>query len=118
MRGARTRNLVRLTPLPALFGTLMVHGRRDPVAIQSGAMLPGPPLYLPKPPGPAIPLASSCTKCRREETGAPDVPISRCGGCKLTRFCSVECQTADWARHRKICKMVKEVKWFNWEDNA
>ncbi|KAJ7270007.1 hypothetical protein B0H12DRAFT_1044558 [Mycena haematopus] len=53
-------------------------------AIEAGAILP-PSLYLPAPSGSAIPLASGCVKCRRDETGAPGAPISRCSRCKLTR---------------------------------
>ncbi|KAJ7356419.1 hypothetical protein DFH08DRAFT_848993 [Mycena albidolilacea] len=96
---------------------MAVENRARELAIAAGGMLPPPSLHLPKPSGPAIPLASGCAKCQRDETGAPGSTISRCSRCKLTRYCSVECQTEDWPRHGKICKTVKEVKWINWEDN-
>ncbi|KAJ6569364.1 hypothetical protein B0H19DRAFT_1135194 [Mycena capillaripes] len=92
-----------------------VEARARELALETGGMAPAPSLHLPKPPGPAIPLASSCAKCQRDETGAPGSPISRCSRCKLIRYCSVQCQTEDWARHGKICKTIKEVKWVNWE---
>ncbi|KAJ7139324.1 hypothetical protein C8R44DRAFT_764241 [Mycena epipterygia] len=97
---------------------MAVETRARELAIESGAMLPPPPMHLPKPPGPAIPLASSCAKCQQDETGTRETTISRCSRCKLTRYCSVECQTEDWARHGKICKTVKEVKWINWENTT
>ena len=37
-------------------------------------------------------------------------PFDKCGNCKLARYCSRECQVADWkARHKKICKKAKEL---------
>ncbi|KAJ6495965.1 hypothetical protein DFH09DRAFT_343755 [Mycena vulgaris] len=95
-----------------------VETRARELAIKAGGMLPASSVHLPKPPGPAIPLASSCAKCQREETGTPGFAIRRCSKCKLTRYCSVECQTEDWPRHGKICKTIKEVKWVKWEDTA
>ncbi|KAJ7058781.1 hypothetical protein C8F01DRAFT_1147196 [Mycena amicta] len=65
-----------------------------------------------------IPLASSCAKCQRDETGAPGTSMNKCSRCKLTRYCSVQCQTQDWTRHGKTCKMIHEVQWFNWKDNT
>ncbi|KAJ7074996.1 hypothetical protein B0H15DRAFT_43609 [Mycena belliarum] len=93
-----------------------VEARARELAIETGGMVPAPSIALPKPPGPPIPLAGSCAKCQRDETGAPGFAIRRCSKCKLTRYCSVECQTEDWPRHGKICKTIKEVKWINWGD--
>ncbi|KAJ7654756.1 hypothetical protein B0H17DRAFT_1099629 [Mycena rosella] len=95
-----------------------VETRVRDLAIEAGAILPPSAVHIPKLPGPPIPLASSCAKCQRDETGIPAFAIRRCSKCKLTRYCSVECQTEDWPRHGKICKTVKEIKWVNWEDTA
>ncbi|KAF7367596.1 MYND-type domain-containing protein [Mycena sanguinolenta] len=95
-----------------------VENRARELAIEVGDMVPPPSLHLPTPSGSVMPLASGCAKCQRDETGAPGSHISRCSRCKLTRYCSVKCQTEDWLRHGKICKTVKEVKWVNWEDNT
>ncbi|KAF8134194.1 hypothetical protein K438DRAFT_799409 [Mycena galopus ATCC 62051] len=95
-----------------------VQDRARELAIEAGGMLPAPSLHLPQPSAHAIPLASGCAKCQRDETGALGSPISRCSRCKLTRYCSVECQTEDWPRHGKICKTIKEVKWVNWEETT
>ncbi|KAJ6620142.1 hypothetical protein B0H10DRAFT_2022922 [Mycena sp. CBHHK59/15] len=91
-----------------------VESQARELASESGGMLPAPSLRLPKHES-AIPLANSCVKCQRDETGAAEFKISRCSGCKLTRYCCNKCQTDDWPRHSKICKMVKEVTWINWE---
>ena len=29
---------------------------------------------------------------------------SRCNGCKVARYCSKDCQRADWPLHKKVCK--------------
>ncbi|KAJ7640685.1 hypothetical protein DFH06DRAFT_1214923 [Mycena polygramma] len=92
-----------------------VEARTRELALEAGGVPPGPSMHLPKPAGPAIPLASSCAKCQREETGAPGSSISRCSRCKLIRYCSVECQTEDWARHSKVCKTIQAVTWINWD---
>ncbi|KII89441.1 hypothetical protein PLICRDRAFT_608078 [Plicaturopsis crispa FD-325 SS-3] len=57
---------------------------------------------LPKPPGVSYPLSASCAKCNKDSTGAPEFKTSRCGKCKLTRYCSVDCQREDWARHKTV----------------
>ncbi|KAJ7269997.1 hypothetical protein B0H12DRAFT_1067433 [Mycena haematopus] len=105
-----------------------VEDRARELAIEAGGMLPPPSLYLPNTSESAIPLASGCVKCQRDETGAPGAPISRCSRCRSRQFyprifvlrnhASAECQTEDWSRHGKICKTIKEVKWVHWEDNT
>ena len=32
-----------------------------------------------------------------------------CGGCQMVRYCSPECQKADWASHKKICARFKSA---------
>ncbi|KAF9482383.1 hypothetical protein BDN70DRAFT_875130 [Pholiota conissans] len=62
-----------------------------------------------KPASKPFPLSGSCLNCQEDNT-VNSTP-SRCGGCKLVRYCSTECQSADWKRHKKICKVIKSVKW-------
>jgi hypothetical protein len=31
----------------------------------------------------------------------------RCGGCKIERYCSVECQKRDWVNHKQTCKRTR-----------
>ncbi|KAJ3553282.1 hypothetical protein NM688_g3696 [Phlebia brevispora] len=56
-----------------------------------------------------FPAAASCACCESEES--IDGPMSRCSKCKLIRYCGTKCQEEDWERHKKYCKMVKEVTW-------
>ena len=30
--------------------------------------------------------------------------LLRCSGCKLKDYCSVECSTADWKEHKRVCR--------------
>ncbi|KAK7008116.1 MYND-type domain-containing protein [Favolaschia claudopus] len=94
-----------------------VQNRARELALKAGGALPAPSMPLPKPSDAELPLASSCAKCEEEKTGALGFPISRCSRCKLIRQVqlSIKCQTEDWPRHGKICKMIKEVKWGNEE---
>ncbi|KAJ7459249.1 hypothetical protein FB451DRAFT_1272310 [Mycena latifolia] len=45
-----------------------------------------------------------CTKCRKNEVG---LELRRCGKCKGVWYCSKECQTQDWPKHKKSCKTVE-----------
>ena len=37
-----------------------------------------------------------------------DTPSARrCSGCMLTRYCSRECQSKDWAQHREQCCRIQ-----------
>jgi hypothetical protein len=42
--------------------------------------------FVPKPNGVEYPLAASCLGCRKDETAAPGVKLSRCARCKLVRY--------------------------------
>ncbi|TFK45545.1 hypothetical protein OE88DRAFT_1121586 [Heliocybe sulcata] len=63
------------------------------------------------PPGGRWPLAASCCNCKTELSARTQSALRRCSGCKLTRYCSVGCQKADWKRHKGACKAVKDVDW-------
>lgn len=39
---------------------------------------------------------SNCEVCGKKST-------STCGKCKLTRYCSKECQRKDWKKHKNLC---------------
>lgn len=90
--------------------------KEQEVMMAKASGLPPPPdksadLYDP---AREFPLASSCAKCNDEKTARKDFKMSRCGGCKLTRYCSPGCQKADWPRHKRTCKIVESVKWIAW----
>jgi hypothetical protein len=62
--------------------------------------------------GAAAPANSAlveCAVCHRKP-GDPGVPatLKLCGGCKVTRYCSAECQRKDWKMgHKGICQAFK-----------
>ena len=33
-------------------------------------------------------------------------PLKSCTGCRVARYCSLDCQKADWSRHRTMCKTL------------
>jgi hypothetical protein len=39
--------------------------------------------------------------------GKVDCVLKKCGECKTEEYCSKECQTADWKRHKKVCVKKK-----------
>ncbi|KAL1948726.1 hypothetical protein VTO73DRAFT_10532 [Trametes versicolor] len=78
----------------------------------------GPMPSLPKrPAGVSYPLAGSCAFCERDDTASEDesAQLDRCSGCRMTRYCGVECQRKDWPRHKVTCAMVHSVKFENWD---
>jgi len=44
--------------------------------------------------------SKQCKKCQKSEG---EVDLLRCNGCLKTRYCSQECQNADWERHKDFC---------------
>ncbi|KAJ7354196.1 hypothetical protein DFH08DRAFT_854386 [Mycena albidolilacea] len=51
-------------------------------------------------------IGLACRKCYKEE----DVELSRCGGCRRISYCGMECQNADWKRHKPICKALTSLE--------
>jgi hypothetical protein len=53
--------------------------------------------------------AKICKHCEKIETldGAKHM---KCQRCKLTYYCSRDCQVADWKSHKKLCKEVSSSK--------
>lgn len=45
------------------------------------------------------PVKLGCRSCEKT-TG---VTLQRCGKCRVAKYCSSECQKADWALHKKSC---------------
>ena len=41
-------------------------------------------------------------KCNYKD--CPNIGTKLCGGCKLQRYCSLECQKNNWPEHRRMCK--------------
>ncbi|KXN86114.1 hypothetical protein AN958_10481 [Leucoagaricus sp. SymC.cos] len=41
-----------------------------------------------------------CKRCR----GAGKPKLLTCSGCQLVKYCSKDCQTADWKQHKLVCK--------------
>ncbi|KAJ3068000.1 hypothetical protein HDU98_008814 [Podochytrium sp. JEL0797] len=54
-----------------------------------------------------------CMGCqKRPDVGAEGgKDFQRCGGCQRVRYCSRECQRADWKEHKKVCG-VKVAEWW------
>ncbi|KAJ6619787.1 hypothetical protein B0H10DRAFT_1876702 [Mycena sp. CBHHK59/15] len=49
------------------------------------------------------PLIRPCGNCNKPPlTG--DKPFAKCGKCKITHYCSRQCQIAHWKEHKPICK--------------
>ncbi|CAL1697241.1 unnamed protein product [Somion occarium] len=59
-----------------------------------------PPLRF----GQTYPQAASCVSCQSEESAHSD--LQRCSKCKLSRYCGVDCQRADWGRHKKLITTI------------
>ncbi|KAJ6465915.1 hypothetical protein C8R47DRAFT_1326374 [Mycena vitilis] len=48
----------------------------------------------------------ACTVCLKSEEDVGE-ELRKCGKCKGVRYCSKQCQAADWPRHKKHCKAVE-----------
>lgn len=44
------------------------------------------------------PVEKSCNAC-----GSREEPLKTCSRCKITRYCSKECQKSDWKKHKGSC---------------
>lgn len=47
----------------------------------------------------------ACQSCSKMETVAKR--MDRCSGCLMAPYCSVECQKADWRKHKQFCVIVQ-----------
>jgi hypothetical protein len=61
---------------------------------------------------PANSALVECAVCHRKP-GDPGVPatLKLCSGCKVTRYCSAECQRKDWKMgHKAVCQALTKSK--------
>jgi hypothetical protein len=47
--------------------------------------------------------AVACRVCHKKENKNGG-SLLKCGGCQEAKYCSVDCQRADWKTHKKVCK--------------
>ena len=53
---------------------------------------------------PAALCETGCRLCGKGNSGDGGKGLLRCSRCQVVRYCSVECQRADWKEHKKVCK--------------
>jgi nucleoid DNA-binding protein len=46
-----------------------------------------------------------CGFCSGTNNNQENRKLKKCGGCKKTYYCSVDCQSQDWIFHKKICSV-------------
>jgi hypothetical protein len=51
---------------------------------------------------------SNSTPCSAGHLNCHNQGTLRCGRCKLISYCSKQCQTEDWKRHKKECKDIEK----------
>lgn len=52
------------------------------------------------------PAMGYCEGCERD---FPKQELRKCGNCKLSTYCSKECQKNDWKSHKKLCAGMKII---------
>lgn len=52
---------------------------------------------------PTMPVFFTCMRCKKEGNW------HKCEGCKITHYCSKECQTKDWPRHKASCRLKRKA---------
>jgi hypothetical protein len=60
-------------------------------------------------------LVKSCNNCNKRYT--PNSGFMKCGGCKITYYCSKKCQLENWKEHKKICKCIDNINQGNLNKN-
>ncbi|KAH6899509.1 hypothetical protein BKA70DRAFT_1115320 [Coprinopsis sp. MPI-PUGE-AT-0042] len=61
-------------------------------------------------------VLSRCNIC--QSLGSEDKPLSRCGGCKMVRYCSQNHQSVDWPSHKGACVQIKKARKIMDEEEA
>ena len=47
--------------------------------------------------------------CENCHTGAQGVePLKQCKECMVAAYCSKECQTIHWKKHKHVCRIMKK----------
>jgi hypothetical protein len=49
---------------------------------------------------------TTTTTTKNTSSNTSSIKLLDCSACKLAKYCSKECQRADWPRHKEICKML------------
>ena len=47
-------------------------------------------------------VSEACAGCKKPQSELT-IPLKRCAKCQTQRYCSRECQKADWKVHKKVC---------------
>jgi hypothetical protein len=55
-------------------------------------------------------VVKSCRNCEKLETQMDGALLMKCNRCKVTYYCSKDCQVADWKRHKGWCKGLASQK--------
>lgn len=54
-----------------------------------------------------LPSSNGCFRCgKKQQIGM--APLQRCSRCKVAKYCSVDCQRADWRIHKQVCLPVRQ----------
>lgn len=101
------QDLTQSKPVLALFQRVNTAAERlsQPVPLPDMLSLPLESSHssIPTSSSPAtIPVRNHCATCGICEGGV--VKLSICSKCKAVRYCSVQCQKADWTTHKSTCK--------------
>ena len=52
-----------------------------------------------------------CSNCGQKTSEMDEGQrLFRCSGCYTARYCGKACQRADWPKHKKVCKKLKELR--------
>ncbi|KAG8903348.1 hypothetical protein FRB99_003410 [Tulasnella sp. 403] len=108
-------------PSPGPFVNLYIHavcsmsGECGKAAIEHGKVMAAMPSFN-TPQIPIIPETDhifppngACARCQDDES--MDEELMKCGQCKTIRYCSQDCQKADWKRHKKTCQWIKGIRY-------
>lgn len=48
----------------------------------------------------------SCARCHASEEHLGE-RLMNCGGCRSVQYCSRDCQSNDWSRHKALCRSIR-----------
>jgi hypothetical protein len=54
--------------------------------------------------------AAAAVRCANPTCTGTVTELLKCSGCKLTYYCTVDCQKADWKVHKTLCKEIAQKK--------